>query len=143
MIYVLVKHSYRSQFPIIAKIPVTFRLFFCRVSSTELRERAAFRERKEPLYDRPDGRQARRPRRTRRRRGQAGEAEGVTATAFVDELCSDPNRPTPAALGAALDGLWESTLKETVVERLQAIDSGSSATTPQPPRAARRELLFR
>lgn len=69
-------------------------------------------------------------------------ASGVTDAIF-SEMRRDPNRPTSAAIGAALDKLWQSNLKYRVEKRLKTI----ADTAPQPdqpqPQASRRRLLFR
>lgn len=56
------------------------------------------------------------------------ESDSNDALRFLDELRADPDRPTADALSAALEGLWQSTLQQKVMERLESI----SSTAPQP-----------
>ena len=56
------------------------------------------------------------------------ESDSSDALLFLDELRADPDRPTAAALSAAIEGFWQSTLQRKVAERLEAISSAA----PQP-----------
>jgi hypothetical protein len=62
------------------------------------------------------------------------------ATFFANELRSDASRPMATAVGAALDGLWQSTLEKEVTERLEAIVAAAEPVKDQ--QQARRRGLF-
>lgn len=65
------------------------------------------------------------------------------ALAFLAELRRDPRRPTPAAIAAALDALWQSSLRYRVEHRLKTIaDAAPKPDVPQQ-QASRPRLLFR
>jgi hypothetical protein len=62
---------------------------------------------------------------------------------FLAEMRRDPNRTTEAAIGAALDNLWQYDLKHRVEKRLKTIADAARHPDRQPPQASRRRFLFR
>lgn len=67
------------------------------------------------------------------------ESDSSGALLFLNELRADPDRPTADALSAALEELWQSTLEQKVMERLQAISSAAPQSDQQQPQVRRRK----
>lgn len=74
--------------------------------------------------------------------GWLTKSQKRVALQFLAELRADPNRPLAAALSAALDDLWRSTVQQEIEQRLKTISSASPDPKHQL-RARRRRFWLR